>query len=128
MKAEDVAIVCPFYFHAPPIGTPQKTRFLKRWSERISELDHCVMDVHYYHFSDFDREAVRGSLTTQVGRYASEVDKLPAAVVGEFSAGRPPSCNSISQDKFFEMQLSLYMVLLKLIYSSLIAFFFTYLF
>jgi len=109
MLAENVAVVCPFYFHGPPIGTSQKRRFLKRWAERVADLDHCILDLHYYHFSEFDREHIRGTLHTQVTRYNSELEALPATVVGEFSAGRPPACSSMNPQKFFEMQLSLYM-------------------
>jgi hypothetical protein len=45
MAAERVAVVCPYYFFNPPIGTPQRTRFLQRWRERSEsgDLDHCVM-------------------------------------------------------------------------------------
>jgi hypothetical protein len=45
MSPERVAVVCPYYFFNPPIGTPQRTRFLQRWRERseTGDLDHCVM-------------------------------------------------------------------------------------
>jgi hypothetical protein len=72
----------------------------------------CVylcQDLHYYHFSDYDREALRGPIGTQVVRFAAELDSLPAAVVGEYSACPPPGC-TVDRTEFFAHQLQVAMV------------------
>ena len=48
MSADRVAVVCPYYFFNPPMGSPQRSRFLRTWRERLTDLDHCVLDLHYY--------------------------------------------------------------------------------
>ena len=88
MGPDKVAIVCPFYFYPPPMGTAARRSFLRCWRHNFAFLDHCILDVHYYHFDDFDREVLRGSLESQVRRNSHELNTLPAAVVGEFSAMR----------------------------------------
>ena len=65
--------------------------------------------VHYYYFDDFNREVISGSLASQVQRNGSELDSLPAAVVGEFSAMRPPNCSSLSMQDFFSDQIDVYL-------------------
>jgi len=38
MTADKVAVVCPYYFFEPPIGVPQRTRFLNRWREHVAAV------------------------------------------------------------------------------------------
>ena len=45
--------------------TPLSRFFAASW-HRQGKLDHAVMDLHYYFFSDYSREAIRGKLLRQV--------------------------------------------------------------
>ena len=40
MAADKVAVVGPYYFFEPPIGVPQRTRFLNRWREHVAAVTH----------------------------------------------------------------------------------------
>ena len=109
MAPDKVAVVCPYYFLPPPMGTSSRHTFLRCWRQNFANLDHCILDVHYYYFDDFNREVISGSLASQVQRNGSELDSLPAAVVGEFSAMRPPNCSSLSMQDFFSDQIDVYL-------------------
>ena len=48
MAPDRVAVVCPYYFLPPPMGSPQRHLFLRCWRQNLAHLDHCVLDLHYY--------------------------------------------------------------------------------
>jgi len=107
MTPEKVAVVCPYYWVEPPLGTPQRARFLGAWRENIALLDHCVLDLHYYQFHPTNREEIRGPLLSQVQRNGRELDSLGSSVVGEFSLARPLGCG-LPADDFLKAQLETY--------------------
>eukprot|EP00929_Paragymnodinium_shiwhaense_P113457 TRINITY_DN81749_c0_g1_i1.p1 TRINITY_DN81749_c0_g1~~TRINITY_DN81749_c0_g1_i1.p1 ORF type:complete len:489 (-),score=80.39 TRINITY_DN81749_c0_g1_i1:304-1770(-) len=107
MPAERVSVVCPLYFQGD-----KKEKFLDEWMLLCTQsktLDGAVLDFHLYFFGDWACENRHGSVHEQARKAAEELStRIPAAVVGEWSAPFYKCGKKARMSEFLQVQQQLY--------------------